>query len=370
MKFIALRSNIREGIGIIEKAGGENPNLPILKNFLIEAENNTITFTATNLEIAITHKVAGKVIENGKATVPISLFSSLISNIQSDRLNFQKKGEDIEVATDNYSAVLHSLPADDFPLTPKIATEDHFLEVRGGILKDAIQQVMVASQFSDLRPELNSVLLDFSLDSLKFAATDSFRLAEKALPASAFSTKGKDPFKVLIPLRTAQEVARIVRDDESVKIFHDENQVLWKTEKTEVISRLLEGNFPDYSAITPRSFTAEITVSRDELFAALKLASVFGQRNSEVKVAIHPGKKALEISSGDQALGENTNLISAKIKGEPMAAHFNWRYLSDPLKMMKSGEVFLGLQEDAGPALVRGAGDASYFYIVKPVLKG
>src|ERR1035438_9745792 len=120
MKFIAIRSNIKDAISIIEKATGENQNLPILKNILIEASENTILFAATNLEIAIKHKVAGKVLEPGKITAPIGLLSGLIGNIQSERLNFEKKGNTIEVATDNYSAVVNGMPADDFPVTPKI----------------------------------------------------------------------------------------------------------------------------------------------------------------------------------------------------------------------------------------------------------
>src|SRR5580698_2852248 len=120
MKFIAIRSNIKDAVSVIDKAVGENSNLPILRNILIEAQDNSITFTATNLEIAISHRVAGKVIEDGKATTSLSLFSSLIANIQSDRLNFEKKENNLEIATDNYSAVLNGLPADDFPITPKI----------------------------------------------------------------------------------------------------------------------------------------------------------------------------------------------------------------------------------------------------------
>src|ERR1700690_4141677 len=137
MKFIALRSNIKDAISTIEKASGENQNLPILKNLLIEAEDNTITFRATNLEIAISHRVAGKVIENGKITAPIALLSSLIGNIQSDRLNFEKKGNDLQVATDNYSAVIHGLPADDFHITPKIKDSGSYIEIKGAFLREA-----------------------------------------------------------------------------------------------------------------------------------------------------------------------------------------------------------------------------------------
>ena len=369
MKFIAIRSNIKDAVSVIEKAVGENANLPVLKNILIEAENSTITFSSTNLEIAINHRVAGKVIEDGKITVPVSLFSSLINNIQSDRLNFEKKENNLEIATDNYSAMINGLSAEDFPITPKIKSEESFIEIKAMFLREAIQQVTVAAQFSDLRPELNSVLFHFSLESLVLAATDGFRLTEKSIPANLFTTKNKEPFKILVPLRTSLEISRILRDEEMVRIYWDENQILFKTDQTELISRLTEGNFPDYSGIVPHEFSAEVVVDRDEFLNAIKLAGVFGQKNSEVKIKIHQNKKAIEISSADQSLGENNNILPAKIKGDVQDVYFNWRYLSDPIKAIKGQDLFLGLQDEAGAALIRATSDTSYYYVLKPILK-
>jgi len=119
----------------------------------------------------------------------------------------------------------------------------------------------------------------------------------------------------------------------------------------------------------PKEFAAEIIVERDEFLNAIKLAGVFGQKNSEVRIKIHQNKKAIEISSADQALGENNNILPAKIKGDIPEVFFNWRYLSDPMKGIKAAEVFLGLQEDAGPALIRAVSDTSYFYVLRPILK-
>ncbi len=369
MKFIAIQSNIKEAISAIDRASGENQNLPILKNFLIEADTSGITITATNLEIAVKYRLSGKVIEPGKSTTPLALFSSVISNIQGDRINFEQKDNDLHVTTENYKATLRGLPAEDFPPIPAIKNEESVLEIKGAFLREAIQQTTVASQFSDLRPELNSVLFDFSLDALKLVSTDGFRLAEKTIPGNLLNEKKGEPFKILVPLKTALEVARILKDSDVVKIYHDENQVLFKTENSELISRLVEGNFPDYSSIMPKGFGAEIIVDREELGNAIKLAGIFGQKNSELRIAIQENKKAIEISSADQTLGENSNLISAKIKGEASEVFFNWRYLADPMKSIKAKEIFLGLQEEANPALVRAVSDLSYVYIVKPILK-
>lgn len=344
MKLIAIRSNIKDAVSAVEHAAGGNPNLPILQNVLIEATSEGITLTATNLELAITYHVSGKVIENGKVTVPLAPFSNLIMNIQSDRLNFNKKENSLEIKTDNYTAKLQGLPHEDFPVTPKIKNTKEYIEIKSLFIKEAIQQASIASQFSDLRPELNSLLFDFSIDNLKLAATDGFRLAEKTIPQKLFQTTYQEPFKVLVPLKTTQEVMRMSKDEEAMRIFKDENQIVFRTDRAEVISRLTEGNFPDYSSIIPKKFTTEAAVNNNEFMNAIKLASVFGQKNSEVKISVQPNKKIIEVSSADQSLGENTYLLPAKLKGEALEVFFNWRYLNDPLRAIKTEEVFIGFQ--------------------------
>ncbi len=227
----------------------------------------------------------------------------------------------------------------------------------------------MASQFSDLRPELNAILFDFSIDNLKLAATDGFRLTEKSLSQNLFTATYKEPFRLLIPLKTTQEVLRMSRDEDVVRIFHDENQILFKTDRAELISRLTEGNFPDYSPIIPKKFATEVVMNREEFANAIKLAGIFGQKNSEVKISAQPGKKTVEVSSADQSLGENAYLLSAKIKGEAVEVFFNWRYLADPTRAIKTEEIFIGFQEETNPAMIRPMGDGSYYYILKPILK-
>jgi DNA polymerase-3 subunit beta len=160
-----------------------------------------------------------------------------------------------------------------------------------------------------------------------------------------------------------------MRDDEIVRIHFDDNQVLFKTDSAEIVSRLIEGSFPDYSQIIPKAFVTEIVVKADEFLNGIKLAAVFGQKNGEVEIKIQPSKKAVEIVSADQTLGENAYILPAKIKGDAIDVVFNWRYLTEPLKVIKTEEVLLGFQEEANPAVIRPAADGSYFYIIKPILK-
>lgn len=369
MKFVVIRSNFREAISLIERSSGEISNLPILKNILIRAGEGMITLMATNLEIAVTAGVAGKIIEDGTVTIPLSLLSNLINNLQSDRLNVEAKGALIEIKTDNYTATLQGLPADDFPVAPKIKDLSQYLEIKGILLKEALYQVMAAATVSDLRPELNSVFFNFSLEKLVLAATDGFRLGEKTIPGNSITNKGNESFKVLVPLKTAQEIARTVNNDEEVKIYHDENQILFKTPRMELISRLIEGNFPEYSQLIPEKTITEVIIERDEFANAAKLVSVFSQKNSEVEINIHEDKKTITIKSADQTLGENAYIVPAKIKGEAMDVVFNWRYLNDAIKIINTKEIFFGFQEDMSPSIIKPNGDISYFYILRPIAK-
>ena len=141
------------------------------------------------------------------------------------------------------------------------------------------------------------------------------------------------------------------------------------TEKIELISRLSEGNFPDYSSIIPKSFVTEVTVNRKEFLNAIKLASVFSQKSNELKITVNPAKKAIEVSSADQAMGENAYLLPAKLKGDALDVFFNARYLFDAVKSAEGQDAFLGFQEDANPALIKSFSDASYMHILKPILK-
>jgi len=369
MKLIIIKGNLHDALSIVERSAGDQQNLPILKNVFLRAQDNVISLTTTNLEIATTSFVSGKIIEGGEATTPISLFSNIISNIQTERLNLENQSEQLRIQTDNYEASLQTLPIDDFPIIPKIKNQKDFIEFSGDVFRSALSQVVPSAQLSDVRPELSSVLVSFGVDHVKFTATDSFRLSEKTISKQHFTTNHADTFKILIPLKTAQELIRITKTDTPIQMYHDENQVFFKTKNFELISRLIEGSFPDYENLIPKKNNAEIVVNREEFSHALKLASVFSPRVYEVKIKIPEHKKHLEIFSLDQTLGENKYLLPAKIEGTIKDTSFNWRFLSDGLKAVSSEQISLGLNDDNKPGILRAPHDASYFYILMPIMK-
>lgn len=369
MNLILIKDKLRDGLQAVSRASDSHQNLPILRNVLIASGDNQIKLSATNLEIAASYKVAGKVIEPGSITVPVETLLNLVNNIQNERLSIETRGSTLEIKTDNYQAKIQGLPPEDFPLIPQVQNTEESIIIDSGILREALSQVSVATQFSELRPELNSVALIFNLDALVFAATDSFRLAEKTIQTHEFkATISRDVFS-LIPLKSIQELLRILKENEEVTVRLDQNQILFKTEQFEFVSRLLQGSFPDYKKVIPEKYGAEASLKKEEFTSALRLTGVLSPKVSEVKIKFLENKKALEIFSLDENVGENNYVLPAKIRGKAGEVGFNWHYLLDGLKVLSGEEVVFGVNDDNHPSVLRSANDPSYFYILMPIFK-
>jgi len=369
MKLVILKTNLRDGLLMIGKINSETPSLPILKNFLLETFENQIKISTTNLELAITCFVSGKIIENGGLTIPLSVFSSIINNLQSERIELETEKDNLIIKTENYEAKLQGIKKDEFPILPKIENNKNFIEIQNQILKNSLFLIMGAAQASNVRPVLNSVLLDFQTSFIKLAATDSFRLAEQTINETYFKTNLEKNIKIVIPLKTTQELIRVIEDEEEgfVKIYFDNNLILFRNDKYEVVSRLINEEFPNYDPIIPKVINTEININKNQFINALKLTGVFSDRLNEIKITIPKEMKSIEVSSSNSFLGENKYLVPAKIKGDPVEAVFNWRFVADGIKNLESENIFIGLTGDRTPAIIKPTGDPNYFYIVMPI---
>ncbi|MBI5147581.1 MAG: DNA polymerase III subunit beta [Parcubacteria group bacterium] len=367
MKLIILKNNIKEGMGAVEGTAQESSGLPILKNILIKAENNELKLTATNLEMAISYKLTGKIIKDGGLTVPAVTLSALVNNINNERISLEKSDNTLLFKTDNYNAVIQGINESEFPIIPKVENENEFIKIDAAVFKNALNKVIDAAQFSDIRPEISGVLLDFQLNFLKLAATDSFRLAEKTIPNSQFSTTNKAGFKAIIPLKTSYKLLKLLKDDGTLFIYSDQNQIVFKSDGLEIISRLIDGSFPDYESIIPSSVSAEIIIDKKQFIEALKLSGAFSGKSQEVKLKSKSDKKVLEVFSADHSVGENSYLIPAKIKGDEFEVAFNRRFLLDGLKNHDSENVVFGINGDFKPSTIKTPNDNSFFYILMPI---
>jgi len=227
----------------------------------------------------------------------------------------------------------------------------------------------VLAGLSELRPEINGVLFTIEPSIIKLTATDSFRLAEASINEAQFKNHLSTGLKVVIPLKTAETISKIIKDGETdsfISIYFENNQILAKTDSTEIISRLIDGKFPDYEAIIPKSLYSEVIIERDELVKALKLANSFALRVKDVKIKSRD-KKVLEIYSSDNSIGENKYMIPGKINGDDFESTFNLKYFLDGAKTENSDRIYLGINEENKPALIKTPNSTNYFYILMPV---
>ncbi len=224
---------------------------------------------------------------------------------------------------------------------------------------------------SFLRPELVSVFMSIDPDGdMKIAATDTFRLAEKTIPRSEIKLNITEPKTCLIPLRTAQEVIRVAKEKlEPIEIAIDANQILFQWKETEMVSRLLEGEFPDYQAVIPKQLQSEATVSYTRFLEALKVTGIFSSRLNDVKIRIDPTAQAVILRAADSSVGENEARVPVEdAKGSDLEVVFNFRFLLDGISAFDAKDkLYIGFSDVDKPALIKPHGDASYFYILMPL---
>ncbi len=369
MKLIILRDNLKLGLDTVGRAVGQNLNLPILGSVSISAQGNQVRLVATNLELTITKNISGKVVESGNVIIPYQPLSNIVNNSLSERINIETtKQGGVTVRGDSFEANLQLANQDEFPAPPQVSPKEGAgtISITSSALSEALGRVVIAAEASNLRPEISGVLFSGELSVLKLVATDSFRLAEARVSGQQFKNNLGEGFKFTIPLKAAQELIRILKDEGDVSFFTEKNQLFVATEDTTLNSRLIEGTFPDYEAIIPKQIDTEIILDRNELSGALRLSSAFASHTNDVKVKVKD-KKVLEIYSSDSAVGENNYLIPAKITGPETEAAFNWRYLLDGLRGGTSKDVFLGLNGSERPAIIKNPEDESYLYILMPI---
>ncbi len=371
MKLTILVENLKKALMVAEKALSKSNTMPILNSFLLKADpnKNKLIISATNLEIGIETSISAKIEKEGEIVIPSKNFLSFFYQLSDPKAEIQSEEKTLKIKTDYYQASFQSYDINEFPIIPEIKTKK-FIKMESNLLSQGFEQVAISAGISDLRPELNGIFLNFSKQGLKLAATDVFRLSEKTIPLTEIQTNFEENINCLIPLKTAQEVSRIAKDKlELVEIYIEENQIGFKWEDTTFISRLLEGEFPEYSSIIPQSFKIKGVVFYNKLFEALKVSGVFSSRLNDVKLKFIPKEKRLILKSADSSIGENEAIVNFEsVEGEEIEATFNYHYLLDGVSVLSpKDKIFIALADIDKPIYLKSFNDQSYFYILMPL---
>lgn len=372
MHFACTQENLTQGLTLISHTVNKNINLPVLGNVLLKTESGSLKLSTTNLELIVNCVVRGKVEREGEYSVPAKLFLDYVSLLPSGKVELLLQEEGLEVRSGEQETMFRGLAANEFPLLPK-PTEVSVYEINAQDLRRAISQVVFAVSTSEARPELIGVACFFSEETITCVATDSYRLAERALLGV---TGSREEGRYTLPMKTCVEIARILGayKDElgtpgKVNLSFTENQMRMTYGSVEIISRLIAESFPDYKQLLPQVWKTEVIVSRTELQKAVRTASLFSRQGLfDVTLTFDPTRGSCTIQSADQGTGKTKSTIPCTVIGEPNTAVLNHRYVSEGLAAMNS-EMIRMKQVDAINILlfVPEGSQEKYQYAVMPI---
>lgn len=366
MKAICVYDKLREVVDKGERIITRNLNLPILNNFLLQAEDNNLKVSSTNLEIGVTSKFPCKVIENGEITIPAKVFQGIISNLETNKVQIETKKENsLTITTESYKGELKGEDAKNFPIIPKLKRS---LEISFDTqeLAKALGQVISFSALSETRPEITGILFSKIKKQhfMSLASTDSFRLAERKLFLNKEDKETE--FSFILPQKTASEILRVLGDEKEITCVIDKNQIAFELANYNLTSRLIEGNYPDYNNLIPKNFKTEVVIAKEELIKAIRLVSLLSSRVNDLKLIIKKENK-VTVYARDPDLGENSTTLSAEVKGEPLEISFNWQYLLEGIQHIDGKKISLRFNDNTKPALIRSLQEANFIYVVMPI---
>lgn len=365
MKFSCTQENFNHGLQLISSIANKNVTLPILQNVLIKVKEGKITLSATNLEIGVRVDVRGKVEQEGEFTLPAQLLASYVNLLTHEQVQCQLIGNEFKINAGEQQSVIKGESAAEFPILPEIEDSQRY-EVDKIELQSALQQVVIAASIDETRPEIAGVLFHSNEQNLVLAATDSYRLAEKKLKMSF----AQNSINTIFPQRSAQELLRILLNSESeqVVMYISEAQLACEINQVRFVSRVIEGNFPDYAQIIPQQGKVNVLLSRDELIKTIKGAALFSKTGiNDVKMSFDSVQKQVSVNAVNAQLGENTGTVTAAISGENVTVVFNHRFLVEGLQQLETDEVEMLVVDSISPAVLRSQGETSYTYVIMPI---
>ena len=371
MKVTCLQENLAHGLQVSGRGVSSRTTLPILSNVLLRTEGGRLKVTATNLEVGINSWVAAKVEDEGSITVPAKLFTDFVNSLPPGpiELSLNVRTKTLHIKSGAYEANLKGLDAEEFPIIPSIPDKPT-TRMAQGVLRKMIREVAFVAATDDSRPVLTGVLTTFEGDTLLMAAADPYRLSVRHGPLLA---KVAEKIEIIVPAKSLFEVERILSDsDDPVDVYVTPNksQVIFHTEETDLVSRVIEGQFPNYKQVIPTSSQTTVIVQRDELLKATRLASYFARDAANiVRFQIDPQSDTpLVVSATAAEVGDNTGRIDATVQGQATTIAFNSRFVQDALGSLTAPEVKLELGGPLAPGVVKVTEDEeNYLHVVMPL---
>lgn len=372
MKLQVLQENLNKALGLASRFASVKAQLPVLGNILFSARKTKLTLSATNLETSISISLGAQIKEEGELTLPARVISDFVANLPATTLNLESEKEHLKITGSDFSSRVAGMNAVDFPAVPRnIDQGKSFVLPRENFLK-ALSCVSFSTSIDETRPILTGVLFVFETERLTLVATDGFRLSQKKIKLE----NSLKPQKVVLPKSALLELARIGEAGENLlfSFQEKENQILLGIENIILSSRILEGDFPPFEKIIPKSSNIRVRCDKEDLLRAVKLASVFARDSANI-VRLNLKKGFLTLFAESSAAGSQETKVEAIIespftktsenKGFEIA--FNYRFLEDFLKAIEGEEVNLAFSDSISPGVFTDPQDPDYLHLIMPV---
>jgi DNA polymerase-3 subunit beta len=368
VKLSVMQENLARGLSIVSRAVSNRSTLPVLANVLLKTEDAGLKLTATNLEIGITYWVPGKIETDGATTVPAKLLTDLVNSLPAgDRVDLAlQAGDTLHLRCGRFETHVKGIDADEFPAIGA-AGERPTTRIAQNALRRALAETVFAAASDEARPILTGVLARFEGDQLTLAAADNYRIAVKTIPIL-------DPVpetSVVIPARALIELARVLADVEDpveIVLAAGRNQVQFHLDGIDLVSRLIDGQFPNYQQVVPQSHTTRAILDREELLRAVRPAALIAHESANiVKLQIGAdGEPGITVSASAE-VGDHVGQVEATVEGDGTTIAFNARYLADVLTNVSADQFALELNGPLSPGVFKPLGDDHYIHVVMPV---
>lgn len=366
MKVTLSQQDLTHGLNQVTRALSSRVQLPVLSNVLINVDKKGVSFAATNLEIGIRCSYGGQVEEEGSITIPARPLAEYVSNISDPKVTLETQESKLSVSGGKFQATFSGIDASEFPVLPKRSSTGQ--SISSQLLSQIASQVAYAAAVDESRPVLTGVRFVTNDSSLVIVATDGFRLSRKEINLESES-KSSFPGNLILPAKTILEVAKIVSETKEETVTMDSveknNQVIFSCGDVDLISRVLEGNYPDTEKIIPADLPVQVTVDRQEFVKSLKAASIFARENNNiVRFEIRDSK--FEIKSQSSQSGESGVTMEADNTGEGEIS-FNYKFVADVLGSFSSERITLQMKDHLSPGVFRPEKEESLLALVMPV---
>lgn len=364
MELSVTQENFAKALSAVGRVASTKTQLPILSNILLRTDGTRLLIAATNLEIATTQYIGAKIAKPGAITVPARLISEFVSSLPKGTVELKIVGENMHISSGKFHSIINGVIADDFPELPTINEENSVTySINVEEFKQAVSQTIITSSSDSTRPVLTGVYWHSHEGWIYLAATDGYRLSERRL------VETKSEVAAIIPTQTLQEVLRTIADTcETIDVLFDESQVRFRINEAEVISRLIDGNFPDYRQLIPPTSDIVAIMDKQEFNRVTKISGLFARESGgSVTVTVDDDAKTVSLHSIASEMGENTSELDAEVTGSGQVT-LNSRYLSEALGVLDADQISFSFTGKLSPCILKSTKkDTNYYHVIMPL---